>query len=99
MNTKNQPVKNDAQSSVKIEPTKMQIEGKWLDAQSGRTFATINPATEEVIADVAQGDKEDIDKAVQAARKAFEDGPWRRMSARERGKCLFRLADLVERHQ
>ena len=99
MNTEIQPVKKNTQATVNIGPTKMLIGGKWLDAQSGRTFATINPATEEVIAHVAEGDKEDIDKAVQAARTAFEEGPWRKMSARERGKCLFRLADLVERHQ
>jgi hypothetical protein len=98
MNTTTQ-VEKDRQRAPKIGPTKMLIGGQWLDSASGRTFDTINPATEEIVARVAEGDKEDIDKAVRAARKAFEGGPWRKMSARERGKCLFRLADLVERHQ
>ena len=57
--------------------TKMLIDGKWRDSVSGKTFATINPATEEVIAQVAEGDAADIDLAVKAARKAFDSGPWR----------------------
>jgi len=72
------------------------IGGRWLPAGDGKTFPTINPATEEVIAEVAQGTAEDMDNAVHAAREAFEQGPWPRMSARERGKLLFRLADLIE---
>jgi aldehyde dehydrogenase (NAD+) len=76
----------------------MLIDGKWVDSASGKTFETLNPATGEIIAQVAEGDKEDVDRAVKAARKAFETGPWRRMDARERGKCLYRLADLIERH-
>ena len=68
-------------------------------AQSAAPAVLPRNATEEVIANVVEGDKEDIDAAVRAARKAFEEGPWRKMSARERGKCLYRLADLVERHQ
>ncbi|MFM7315759.1 MAG: aldehyde dehydrogenase family protein [bacterium] len=77
--------------------TKMLIDGKWTDAASGRTFSTYNPATEELIAHVAEGDKEDIDKAVKAARKAFESRSWRKMDARERGRLMHRLADLIER--
>lgn len=83
--------------SPKIGPTKLLIDGKWRDALSGKTFETINPATEEKIADVAEGDAADVDLAVKAARKAF-DGPWSKMDARERGRLLHRLADLAEKN-
>src|SRR5215813_11891595 len=83
---------------VKVRQTRMLIDGKWVDSVSGRTFETINPATGEVIAKVAEGEKPDVDKAVKAARKAFEKGPWRKMSARERGRCLYKLADLIEKN-
>jgi len=72
------------------------IGGHWVPASNGKTFPTINPATEEVIAEIAEGTAEDIDRAVRAARDAFEKGPWPRMSARDRGRLLFRLADLVQ---
>jgi aldehyde dehydrogenase (NAD+) len=72
------------------------INGKWQAAKSGKTFETINPATEEVIAQVAEGDAADIDLAVKAARNAFESGPWNKMDARDRGKLMNRLADLIE---
>src|SRR5437588_3915136 len=75
------------------------IGGKWLDSVSGKTFETLNPATGAVICQVAEGDKADIELAVKAARKAFEDGPWPRMSASERGRLLNRLADLIEQHR
>jgi len=75
------------------------IGGRWLDSVSGKTFPTVNPATGEAICQVAEGDKADVDLAVKAARKAFEDGPWPRMSASERGRVLNRLADLVEQHK
>ena len=78
--------------------TKMLIDGKFRDSQSGKTFATINPATEEVIAQVAEGDAADIDLAVKAARKAFDSGPWRKMDARDRGRLMNKLADLIEEH-
>ena len=84
---------------VKIKQTKMLIDGKWVDSSSGKTFDTLNPATGEVIARVAEGDKADIDKAVRAARHAFDEGPWRKMNARERGKLMYRLADLIEQNQ
>ena len=61
----------------KVRHTQLFIDGQWRDSASGKTFATINPATEEEIVQVAEGDKEDIDAAVKAARKAFESGPWR----------------------
>jgi len=78
--------------------TKLLIDGKFRDSVSGKTFATINPATEEVIAQVAEGEAADIDLAVKAARKAFERGPWSKMDARDRGRLMFKLADLIEEH-
>jgi aldehyde dehydrogenase (NAD+) len=86
-------------SKVKVRQTKLLIDGKWIDAVSGRTFETINPATGETIAHVAEGEKPDVDKAVAAARRAFEKGAWRKMSARERGRLLYKLADLIEEHK
>ncbi len=83
---------------VKVRQTKMLIDGKWTNSASGKTFETLNPATGDVIANVAEGDAADVDKAVKAARRAFEKGPWRKMSARERGKCINRLADLIEKN-
>jgi len=79
-------------------PRKMLIDGKWVNAASGKTFPTYNPATGEVLAQVAEGDKADIDLAVKAARKAFDSGPWSRMTASERGKLVWKLADLLEQN-
>jgi aldehyde dehydrogenase (NAD+) len=78
--------------------TKLLIDGKWRDSISGKTFETINPATEEVIAEVAEADAADIDLAVKAARKAFDTGPWRKMDARDRGRLMNKLADLIEKN-
>jgi aldehyde dehydrogenase (NAD+) len=83
----------------KVKDQPLFIGGKWLDSVSGKTFPTLNPTTGETICQVAEGDKADVDLAVQAARKAFEDGPWPRMSASERGRLLNKLADLIERNQ
>src|SRR4029079_6732823 len=85
-------------SSPKVRQTRLLIDGRFRDAQSGKTFATINPATEQKIADVAEGDAVDVDLAARAARKAFEEGPWPRTDARERGRMMFKLADLIEQH-
>jgi aldehyde dehydrogenase (NAD+) len=74
----------------------MLIDGRWCDSASGETFATYHPATEEKIADVALAGSEDVDRAVKAARRAFEEGPWHDMDARDRGALLNRLADLIE---
>jgi aldehyde dehydrogenase (NAD+) len=79
-----------------VRETQCLIGGKWQPAKSGKTFETINPATEEVIANVAEGDAADVDLAVKAARHAFENGPWGKMDARDRGKLMNRLADLIE---
>src|SRR5204863_257380 len=75
---------------------KMLIDGKWVEAVSGKRFETINPATGQVLARVAEGDKEDIDRAVRAARRAFDDGKWARMNPTERQRLLLRIADLIE---
>lgn len=82
----------------RIRRTQLLIGGKWVDAVSGKTFETTCPATEEKIADVAEADAADVDLAAKAARKAFETGPWRRMDARDRGRLMYRLADLMEEH-
>ena len=76
--------------------TKLLIDGQFRDGVEGKTFATVNPATEEVIAHVAEGTEADIDLAVKAARRAFDSGPWSKMDARDRGRLLYRLADLIE---
>jgi acyl-CoA reductase-like NAD-dependent aldehyde dehydrogenase len=76
---------------------KLFIDGQWVDAQSGKTFTTPNPATGETLAEVAEADKADIDKAVAAARRAF-DGKWSKMSARDRGRLLYKLSQLIEQH-
>src|SRR5690349_13832517 len=81
---------------VKIQQTQCFIGGQWVPAASGKTFETVNPATEEVIAQVAEGDAADVDLAVEAARNAFENGPWSKMDARERGRLMHKLADLIE---
>jgi len=78
---------------------KMLINGKWVEAASGKTFATYNPATGEVLAQVAEGDREDIDRAVHAARAAFESGPWPKLTPSERGRLIWKLADLLEENR
>ncbi|MBV9084077.1 MAG: aldehyde dehydrogenase family protein [Acidobacteriaceae bacterium] len=86
-------------TQVPIRQTKILINNQWVDSVSGKTFETINPATGEVLAKVAEADGADVDLAVKAARKAFHSkSPWRRMSASERGKLLNRLADLIEKN-
>jgi aldehyde dehydrogenase (NAD+) len=74
------------------------IGGKWQDSVSGKTFPAINPATGETICQVAEGDKADIDLAVKAARKALEQGPWGRLDAADRGRLMYKVADLVEKN-
>ncbi len=87
-------------TKAKIAPGKLLIGGEWRDGAAGRTFETINPATGEVLTEVAEASTADVDAAVVAARKAFDDsaGSWRKMSASERGRLLWRIADAVERN-
>jgi phenylacetaldehyde dehydrogenase len=79
-------------------PRQLFINGQWCDAVSGQTFETPNPATGEVLARVAEGGAADINLAVQAARQAFETGPWSRMTPSERGRIIWRIGDLILEH-
>jgi phenylacetaldehyde dehydrogenase len=79
-------------------PRQLFINGQWVDAASGKTFETPNPATGEILARVAEGDAEDINRAVRAARRAFEEGPWSRMTPSERGRIIWRIGDLILDH-
>ncbi|HUI42780.1 MAG TPA: aldehyde dehydrogenase family protein [Terriglobia bacterium] len=83
---------------VKVSATKLLINNKWVNSASGKTFPTINPASGEEICQVAEADAADVDLAVSAARAAFNGGPWRKMSASERGNVMNRLADLIEKN-
>jgi len=83
----------------KVTDKKLFIGGQWVDSASGKTFPTINPATGDTICQVAEGDKEDVNRAVEAARNAFESKPWNRMSASKRGHLMFKLAELIDEHR
>jgi aldehyde dehydrogenase (NAD+) len=87
-------------TKAKVAPGKLLIGGEWIDAEGGRTFGSSNPATEEVLTQVADASPADVDRAVQAARRAFDDAahPWRKMSAGERGRVMLRIADVIERN-
>jgi len=87
-----------SKAPVEVKLTKLLIDGELVNAVSGKTFPTIDPRTEEVIAQVAEGDEEDVNRAVRAARKAFDEGPWPKMPASRRGEILFKYADLLEQH-
>ena len=78
-------------SSFLAQPKQLLINGQWQHATSGKTFEVVNPATEKVVAEVAHGDESDIALAVQAARQAFESGPWRTMTPSERGKMIWKI--------
>src|SRR5246500_3880678 len=87
-----------AATKAKIEPGQLLIDGQWVDG--AKRFDTINPATGEVLTQIAEGSAADVDRAVDAARRALEDrnGPWRKMSASERGRLIWKLADLLEKN-
>ena len=87
-----------AESLASISATKLLINNRWVPSESGKTFATLNPSTGEEICQVAEADAADVEKAVKAARAAFEHGPWRKTMASERGRLLHRLADLIEKN-
>ena len=76
-------------------PNKLYIEGEFRDASGGAKFGTFNPATEELITEVSSAGVEDVNDAVAGARKAFESGDWREMSARARGRILWRIGELL----
>jgi phenylacetaldehyde dehydrogenase len=90
--------KNQRAQQFLSSPRKLLINGKWVEAASGKTFAAVNPATGDELVQVAEGDKADIDKAVGAARRAFDSGPWRTMRPNERTKLLWRLSELLEKN-
>jgi phenylacetaldehyde dehydrogenase len=91
-----QPISADLQSYLATS-RKLLINGELVDAVSGKSFPVYDPSTGRVMAHVAEADAEDVDKAVKAARKAFDEGPWPRMTPSERGRILWKLADLIER--
>src|ERR1700689_3577321 len=78
-----------------IRTYQLYINGGWVPSQSKKTFAVHDPASEEVIAQVPDANGEDVNRAVAAAKSAFEDGPWATTTAQERGRVLFRLAEKV----
>src|SRR5256884_7164643 len=87
-----------AATKARVSPGRLLINGEWVDGS--RKFDTINPATGEVLTQIVEAAPDDVDRAVKASRHAFEDrtGPWHKMSASERGRLLWRLADLVEQN-
>ncbi len=82
-----------------VKPGKLLINNEWCEAESGKRFSVTNPATEQKLTDVAEGDAADVNRAVKAARRAFESGPWKTMSARERGRIINRIAILLDKHK
>ncbi len=85
--------------TLTVKPGRLLIGGEWTAARAGKTFDVLNPATEQKITTAAYGDTPDVDAAVAAARRAFDQGPWGKMPARERGMYLYKLADLVEKNK
>ncbi|XP_074274412.1 benzaldehyde dehydrogenase, mitochondrial-like isoform X2 [Silene latifolia] len=83
---------------VKVKYTQLFINGQFVDSASGKKFTTCDPRTGNVIAEVAEGDAEDINRAVGAARRAFDEGPWPKMTAYERSNILLKFADLLDQH-
>src|SRR5216683_4614035 len=79
-------------------PRQLFINGQWSDAASGKTFETPDPATGETLARIAEGDAEDINRAVRAARRAFEEGPWSRLTPSDRGRLVWKIGDLILDH-
>src|SRR5688500_12851025 len=91
-------IPDEAKSFLDGKPKQLWIDGVWVDAADGRTFQTINPATEQPLADVAFAGPEDVDRAAKAARAAFDDGRWSDVPPRKKERILSKLADLVEQH-
>ncbi len=79
-------------------PKRLLIDGQWVESKSGKTFDVYDPATDQVIAQVAEGDAADVDLAVAAARKAFDTGPWSKMTASQRGQLIWKIGDLIEQN-
>jgi acyl-CoA reductase-like NAD-dependent aldehyde dehydrogenase len=90
--------KNAAALAFLRAPKQLLIGGKWMPAKSGKTFETINPSNEEVLALIAEGDKADVDEAVKAARKAFDQGAWPNMGPHQRARLMLKIAELIDAH-
>jgi aldehyde dehydrogenase (NAD+) len=88
--------RNSAALDFLKKPKRLLIGGKWVAPKSGKTFETVNPSNEEVLALIAEGDKADVDEAVKAARKAFDDGRWPSMGPHERARLMFKIAELID---
>ncbi|PRW44891.1 aldehyde dehydrogenase [Chlorella sorokiniana] len=91
-------ISTQAAEALKTQPSQLFIDGKFVDAASGKKFDVLDPTTGEAVFQVAEADAADVDKAVKAARRAFDQGEWPRMSGKQRGKILYRLAELIEQH-
>src|SRR4051794_30275379 len=98
MSTAVAPMVNEHVSKFIATPRKMLINGKWVDAVSGKTFPTYDPSTGKEMARIAEGDSADVNLAVTAARRAFDKGAWRKMTASERGRLIWKLGDLLEKN-
>ena len=92
------PTMPDSLVAFLSQPKQLLINGQWVAARSGKTFEVLNPATAEVVAHVAEGESTDTDAAVQAARAAFDQGPWTKMTPSERSRLIWRIGDLIEQH-
>ena len=87
-----------SEARVSLKPGRLFIDGQWVESVSGATYTTINPTTEEPLTVISEGGAEDVDRAVKAARKAFTDGAWPRLSPADRGRLLWKIGDLIETH-
>ena len=88
-----------AETKPQVQTYKMFVNGEWVESTSGKTFPVYDPSTEEVIAQVPESDAKDIDRAVAAAKSAFEDGPWPQTTAQDRGRILYKLAAKIRAEQ
>src|SRR5664280_2839940 len=85
-------------ATTQTQKYQMHVNGEWIASNSGKTFPVYDPSTEEVIAEVPDSNAKDVDRAVAAAKEAFENGPWASGTAQERGRVLFKLADAVRQN-
>src|SRR5512133_4256908 len=83
---------------TEVRTYQMYINGEWVDSKSGETFPVYDPSTEEVIAQVPDANAEDVNRAVAAAKVAFEEGAWASTTAQERGRVLFRMAEKIRQN-
>lgn len=98
MSSVSTPLKEKVEKFL-AEPKKLYINGDFVSSVAEKTFQTLNPATGEVLATVYEGQKEDIDLAVRAARAAFDQGPWKKMNPSQRSRLMYKLADLMEENK